>query len=194
VSVSSTALRTRGPDAFLPLHQRQLRTYSLQEATRRVQGKSNAPAQETCDEHEGIQGQTALSGRVNCDRNVIRRAQDLKKHRRLRTHTGSLSWKVKSLISCALSHVGVRWCRWPASLSKRAPSTVGVYGSLWTEPGEGGAPGWTRTSYPRLRRAVLYPDELRARCRYGTPNAAPLMHPQIRRASKPRRFRPISGR
>ena len=27
-----------------------------------------------CDEHEGIQGQTALSGRVNCDRNVIRRA------------------------------------------------------------------------------------------------------------------------
>jgi hypothetical protein len=24
-----------------------------------------------CDEHEGIQGPTALSGRVNCDRNVI---------------------------------------------------------------------------------------------------------------------------
>ena len=28
---------------------------------------------------------------------------------------------------------------------------------------QSGAPGWTRTSYPRLRRSVLYPDELRAR-------------------------------
>jgi hypothetical protein len=41
-----------------------------------------------------------------------------------------------------------------------------------------GAPGWTRTSGPELRRLVLYPPELRARCVYGsaeprTPNAPP---------------------
>ena len=118
-----------------------------------------------CDEHEGIQGQTALSGRVNCDRNVIRRAQDLKKHRRLRTHTELLSWKVKSLISCALSHVGVRWCRWPASLSKRAPSTTrtsllvsGInsvpdggertYGSVRNQLIHVYVPNWTGTTFP----------------------------------------------
>jgi rhodanese-related sulfurtransferase len=63
VSVSSTALRTRGPDAFLPLHQRPLRTYSLQEATRRVQGKSNAPAQETvCVNLAGMLAENVLNG------------------------------------------------------------------------------------------------------------------------------------
>ena len=53
-----------------------------------------------------------------------------------------------------------------------------------------GAPGWTRTSGHQLRRLVLYPTELRAPCVYGTPNAAPLMHPRIRRSVTAARFRP----
>ena len=44
------------------------------------------------------------------------------------------------------------------------------------ERAKNGAPGWTRTSGPELRRLVLYPPELRARRVYGsaerrTPNA-----------------------
>ena len=34
---------------------------------------------------------------------------------------------------------------------------------MMAEEVEGGAPGWIRTSGPKLRRLVLYPTELRAR-------------------------------
>jgi hypothetical protein len=40
------------------------------------------------DEHRGIQRKTPVSGRVNCDKTVIRGAQNLEEHRGLRTHTG----------------------------------------------------------------------------------------------------------
>ena len=40
--------------------------------------------------------------------------------------------------------------------------------------GRSGAPGRTRTCYPQLRRLMLYPHELRARCRQSPPAEPPL--------------------
>jgi hypothetical protein len=62
----------------------------------------------------------AVNERFDCDRNVIRRAQNLDEHRGLRTHTERPFWRVKPRIACALKRFGVRQCGWRASLSKRA--------------------------------------------------------------------------
>ena len=65
-----------------------------------------------------------LTDFLDCDRTVIRQAQNPEEHRSLWTHTGGSFWKGNSLIACALSRSEVRQCRWRASISKRAPSTT----------------------------------------------------------------------
>src|SRR5262249_45363383 len=52
-----------------------------------------------------------------------------------------------------------------------------------------GAPGWTQTSGPQLRRLVLYSAELRARNLHRTKNAAPLTHPRMQRRIDKRAIR-----
>ena len=60
----------------------------------------------------------------NCDRNVIRRAQNLEEHRGLQTHTEEPFWRANSLIANALMRLGVCSVSPRNSLSKRAPSTT----------------------------------------------------------------------
>jgi len=62
--------------------------------------------------------------RCNCDRTVIREAQNLDEHRGLQTHTEKSFWTTNSLIAYALTCLGVARYRSTASLSKRAPSTT----------------------------------------------------------------------
>ena len=51
------------------------------------------------------------------------------------------------------------------SFSRGTRTTGEQLAPLPRAAGEGSAPGWTRTSDPRLRRTVLYPTELRALAR-----------------------------
>jgi hypothetical protein len=60
----------------------------------------------------------------DCDRTVMRQAQNLDEHRGLPTHTDESFWRANSLIAYALTCLGVARCRSTASLSKRAPSTT----------------------------------------------------------------------
>ena len=61
---------------------------------------------------------------LDCDRTVIRQAQNLEEHRGLRAHSAWQLEKAKSLIACALPPFEVRQCGWRASFSKRARSTT----------------------------------------------------------------------
>ena len=66
----------------------------------------------------------ALNESTDCDRTVIRAAQNFDSHGGLRRHTGSSFSAATSLKECALRGLGAPGRRSPVSLSKRAPSTT----------------------------------------------------------------------
>src|SRR5688500_7977595 len=62
--------------------------------------------------------------RCNCDKSVIREAENLDEHRGLQTHNQKSYWTTNSLIAYALTCLGVVRYRSRVSLSKRAPSNT----------------------------------------------------------------------